>query len=162
MRSRAERVRVVAELVLRGVALAALAALLWRALRPPPVEGTRLATGDELAGALARWTIEPPARAHVVLDRAPDARTRDWLRALGHAGTSVAWSSSRALGAAAVVAEPTAEPYGATRVRLAAASGSAVSLGDAAGLIDTLPHGGSSELELGSVAGSVRASGATF
>ncbi|HUQ83604.1 MAG TPA: hypothetical protein VM076_20800 [Gemmatimonadaceae bacterium] len=162
MPSRAERVRVSAELVLRGVALVALAALLWRALQPPAVEGTRLASDAQLASALGRWTYERPARAHVVLDRAPDPRTRDWLRALASAGTAVQWSSSRPLGATAVVAEPTAEPYGATRVRLAAASGTPVTVGDAAGLIDTLPRGGASELELRSVAGSVRATGATF
>src|SRR5215207_1821820 len=147
MPSRAERVRPIVELVLRGIALAALAALLWRALRPPTNSASSVARG-ELASSLERWTFTPPGDAHVVVDRVPDPPTRDWLRALANAGTTVRWSSSRPLGASAVVAEPTAEPYGATRVRLAAASGDAVSIGDAAGLIDTLPRGGASELEL--------------
>jgi len=147
--------------VLRGIALTALAALLWRAMRPQAPDATRVARGD-LTSALERWTLTPPARAQVVVDRAPDPVTRDWIRALSDAGTAMRWSSSAPLGASAVVAEPTAEPYGATRVRLAAASGTPVSIADAAGLIDKLPRGGASELELGSVAGSVRASGATF
>src|SRR5688572_5385210 len=161
MPSRVERVRQLAELVLRGVALAALAALLWRAVKPPAPSATSIARGD-LVSSLRRWTYIAPADAHVVVDRAPDPETRDWIRALANTGTAVQWSASRPLGAAAVVAEPTAEPYGATRVRLAAATGDAVSIGDAAGLIDTLPRGGASELELASVAGSIRASGATF
>jgi hypothetical protein len=49
-----------------------------------------------------------------------------------------------------------------TRVRLASANGEAVSLADGAGAIDTLPRGGARELELGTVAGAVRAAGATF
>jgi hypothetical protein len=161
MHSRAERARRIAEHVLRGVALAALAALVWRAVRPAAPSATRVARGD-LSVMLERWTETPPAKGHVVFDRVPDAVTRDWIRALGSAGTAMEWSSSRPLGAAAVVAEPTPEPYGATRVRLAAAAGAPVSIADAAGLLDTLPHGGASELELGSVAGGVRATGATF
>jgi len=161
MPSRVERVRQLGELVLRGVALAALAALLWRAVRPPAPSTTSVARG-ELASSLRPWTYAAPDEAHIVVDRAPDPQTRDWIRALASTGTTLHWSSSRPLGASAVVAEPTAEPYGATRVRLAAASGDAVSIGDAAGLIDTLPRGGASELELPSVAGDIRASGATF
>ena len=162
MPSRAERVRRVGELVLRGVALAALAALLWRVVKPVAPNTTRVARGD-LVSSLERWTYAAPSDAHVVVDRAPDPQTRDWIRALANAGTIVRWSSSRPLGASAVVAEPAAEPYGATRVRLAASSGDAIAIGDAAGLIDTLPRGGgASELELASVAGSIRASGSTF
>ncbi len=97
-----------------------------------------------------------------MLDAAPDPRTRDWLRALSQAGGSVRWSSSRPIRAAAVAAEPAAEPNGVTRVRLASAAGEAVSVADDAGTIDTLPRGGPAELELGAVAGAVHASGATF
>ena len=82
MPSPAERVRRVAELVLRATALAALAVLLWRALRPPTAAGVSVAAGD-LTRALERWTLAGPAELRVVLDKAPDARTRDWIRALG-------------------------------------------------------------------------------
>ena len=170
MRSRADRakgtrrVRELAELVLRGMALAALSALFWRALMPPAPKSTSIARSDEagLTPSLLRWTRDAPSAAHAVLDRAPEPQSRDWLAALARAGTAITWSSSRTLGAAAVVAEPTPEPYGATRVRLAAMAGDPVSIGDAAGLIDTLPRGGASELELTSVAGPIRASSATF
>ena len=161
MLSRVERARRVGEHVLRGVALAALAALLWRAVRPAPTNGVEVARGD-LASALVRWTLASPSEMRVVLGATADPRTRDWLRALSRAGSTVRWSASRPLGAAAVTAEPATEPNGATRLRLASAAGEAVSVGDDAGTIDTLPSGGAAELELGSVAGAIRASGPTF
>jgi len=161
MPSPAERVRRVAELVLRATALAALAVLLWRALRPPTAAGVSVAAGD-LTRALERWTLAGPAELRVVLDKAPDARTRDWIRALAHSGSQAQWAASRPIRGSAVIAEPASEPSGATRVRFAAAGGEPVSIGDAAGTIDTLSRGGAAELELASVAGSVRASGATF
>ena len=161
MPSLAERTRRVAEHALRATAIVALAALLWRAVRPAPATGVDVARGD-LSGALARWTVSSPAEMRVVLDATADPRTRDWLRALSRAGGAVRWSASRPLGAAAVTAEPAAEPNGATRVRLASAPGEAVAVGDDAGTIDTLPPGGAAELELAAVAGAIRASGPTF
>ena len=161
MLSRAERVRRTGEHALRVIAMAAIATLLWRAIRPPAAAGVEVVRGD-LQRALARWTVAPATDMRVVLDAAPDPRTREWLRALARAGGSVQWSPSRRIGAAVVVAEPAVEPNGATRVRLASANGEAVSVADDAGAIDTLPRGGARELELGAVAGAVRASGATF
>jgi len=161
MRSHAERVRATAELVPRAIALTALALLFWRAIRPAPRNGVDVARGS-LAAVLPRWTVAPPGTVHVVFDRAPDSRTRDWVRALAHAGTAVRWSASRPIEAAAIVAEPSPEPNGATRLRLTASGGEPVSIADAAGLIDTLPRGGATELELPAVAGGVRASGTTF
>src|SRR6478672_12498657 len=155
MLSRVERARRVGEHVLRAVAIAALAALLWRAVRPARTNGVDVARGD-LAGALAQWTLAAPIEMWVVLDATADPRTRDWLRALSRAGGTVRWSASRPLGAAAVTAEPAAEPNGATRLRLASAAGEAVSIGDDAGTIDTLPRGGTAELELATVAGAIR------
>jgi hypothetical protein len=161
MRLRADSARRAAELALRVIALGALAMLLWRAVRPPSSSGADVATGD-LVAALRRWTLDGPSEALVVLDAAPDATTRDWIRAVGRAGTRARWAATRPIRASAIVAEPAPEPSGATRVRLVASGGDPVSVGDAAGMIDTLPRGGSAELELASVAGAVRASGATF
>ena len=161
MLSRAERLRRVGEHALRAVAMAAIATLLWQAVRPPRATDVDVARGD-LRRALARWTQVPATEMRVVLDATPDPGTRDWLRALARAGGTVRWSSSRPIGAAAIVAEPVAEPNGVTRVRLASASGEPISVADDAGAIDTLPRGGARELELGTVAGAVRASGATF
>ena len=161
MRLLAERARRIAEMVLRAIALAALAALLWRAVRPPVPSGVDIARGA-LEPSLARWTVTSPADVHVVLDASPDARSRDWIRALARAGTRTRWSATRAIGASAVVAEPAVEPDGGTRVRVATTAGEPVSIRDAAGLIDSLPRGGAAELELASVSGAVRAKGATF
>ena len=161
MLSRAERVCRAVEHALRFIAMVAIATLLWRAIRPPGPAGVDVVRGD-LQRALARWTRAPATEMRVVFDAAPDPRTRDWLHALARAGGSVRWSSSRPIGPAAVVAEPAAKPNGTTRVRLVSASGEAVSVADDAGAIDTLPRGGAREMELGAVAGAVRASGATF
>ena len=156
---RAERSRRTVENALRVVALVALATLLWRALRPPRPARTEVARGD-VQSWLQRWTVSAPAEMRVVLDAAPDPETRDWLRALVRAGGRVRWAASRAIGATEVTVEPAAEPNGSTRIRLASAS-EPVSIGDAAGIIDTLPRGGAAELEVASVAGDLRAAGAT-
>ena len=161
MRSPADRVRRACEHSLRVIAMAAIATLLWRAIRPPVAAGVDVVHGD-LPRALVQWTVSPVAEMRVVLDATPDPATRDWLRALGRAGGSVRWSSSRPFGAAAVVAEPVPEPNGVTRVRFASVGGEAVSVADDAGAIDTRPRGGARVLELGGVAGAVRASGTTF
>ena len=156
-----DRVRRLAELVLRALAVAALAVLLWRALRPTPDARTELARGN-IDAALERWTTSPPGAMHIVFDSAPNDARRAWIRALVRAGTPAQWSSPRPIAPAAVTAEPVPEPYGATRVRLASGSGEPVAVGDAAGLIDSLPQGGSTELELTAIAGGVRAASSTF
>ena len=161
MPSRADRARRFVEGALRGVALLALAALLWRAVRPQSQADVAVVRGD-LEPALVRWTSTPPGEAHVVFDRVPEPRTRDWLRAIEKSGSSVRWSAARPIPASAIVAEPTADPYGTTRVRVATNPGEPVALADAAGLIDTLPNGDGAELELAAVSGDVRARGATF
>jgi len=161
MPSRAERLRRIAEHGARVVAMAAMAVLVWRAIRPPVESGADVARGD-LRLVLARWTLAPGPEMRVTFDAAPDPGTRDWLRALVRAGGSVRWSASRPIAAAAVAAEPAAEPNGATRVRLASAAGEPVSVADDAGALDTFPRGGPAALELAVVAGTVHASGATF
>ena len=156
----ADRVRRIAEGVLRGIALASLALLLWRALEPPAAGGIEL-SGASIERDLARWTSTAPASAHVRFEATPDARARDWLRALARSGTALQWSSTRPLLPSAIAAEPTPEPYGGTRVRLASAVGEPVSIGDAAGPIDSLAAGGNAELELATIEGSLRARSAT-
>ncbi len=157
----AERVRRIAELVARSIALVALALLFWRALRPPAVTGIEVA-GASIERDLARWTTNAPAEAHVTLDAAPDARVRDWLRALSRTGTRVQWSAARPLRPSALVAEPAIEPDGGARVRLASATGEPVSIGDGAGLLDSIAAGGNAQLDLATVEGNLRATGATY
>src|SRR5512143_779613 len=134
MRSPADRARRVVEWTLRAIALAALVALLWRALRPPGTPRVDVA-GADVTAALERWTMSPPGERHVLFDATPDQRTRDWLHALARAGDEVRWSSARPLGAGALVAEPASDPDASTTVRLVSSDGEPVSLGDAAGLI---------------------------
>ena len=161
MPSRADAIRRVAETVLHAVAIVALAVLLWRALHPAATSGADAASGN-LASTLDRWTRRPPASMHVRFDAAPDPVTRDWLRALSRAGGTVQWATARPIRPAAVAAEPLPEPRGGTRVRLAVAAGEAVTVGDGAGVIDTLSRGGTAEFDLASLVGSVHAAGPTF
>jgi len=161
MHSRVDRARWAVELTLRGIALAALAVLLWRAIRPPAPATDAVVQGN-LDAVLERWTSTPPASGHVVFDGAPDPQTRDWVRAIAKAGTGIRWSPTRPIAPSAVVAEPAADPYGATRVRYASGAQEPVALSDDAGVIDSLPAGGAAEVELGAVSGVVRARGSTF
>ena len=153
--------RRIAEGVARVVAFAALAALLSRALMPPRASGTEV-SGTSIEQDLARWTSAAPSAVHVRFDAAPAPSVRDWLRALSRSGTRAEWSATRVLRPSAIAAEPTVEPDGGTRVRVASAGPEPVSVADAAGLIDSLDSGGNAELELATIEGDLHARGTTF
>jgi len=130
MRSRVEG-------LLRVVAFGALGALLIAGERPS-------GSGQQASGSgqLREWsTASAPERVHVTLDSGSNAVTTAWLGALTHAGTEVGW---RAPGAApvAVVADPVADPAGATRVLVASPDGAWIHLGDAWGALDSLRASG--------------------
>lgn len=162
MPSRAERLRLTLERLARAAAVAALAALLWRAVRPAADRITERAPA-QLAAVLPAWTLVPPAEVHVDLGRVPAVETRDWLRALAATGTAVRWAMTRPLGAPAVVAEPVAGPGGAVRVRVAAGdSAGRVAVTDAAGPIDSVASASGAILELADAVGVLRAASATF
>ena len=96
------------------------------------------------------------ARVHVVLEGAPAASTRDWLRALGHSGTAVTWSGDVA--SLAMSVEPVADPRGAVRVSVAAPDSSAVAVSDVVGGIDTATTvGGGATVRAASAVGTVSA-----
>ena len=138
--TRAGAVRRIIEGVLRALALAVLAWMLWRSSRPAGAEGpTRAAArGDSLPAALVRWSVRDAAESlHVGFDTVPSPRTRDWLVALRRAGRQVGWDGA-SLPATAVAVERVAAPRGGVRVLAAAPSGAAVAVGDAAGVLDTL------------------------
>ncbi|HEU4643658.1 MAG TPA: hypothetical protein VFS44_14470, partial [Gemmatimonadaceae bacterium] len=121
----------------------ALLILLWlfiQSLRrhAPPAESV---TVRELPAALARWsTTRAPERVHAVIDTALSPVQRDWLSALGGAGTRTSWSGKGALPLAAV-AEPIADPTGGTGVWVAAPSGTTVILADRFGVLDSIRTG---------------------
>ena len=93
-----------------------------------------------------------PDSAHARL--APCARARGWLGAL----VVVAPHRPPRLSSRSRRRSRTARRVCASRRRAARRS----SVADDAGAIDTFPRGGAREVELGAVAGAVRASGATF
>ena len=140
-------VRVPAEWACRIGALGLLAWSLWAAASPTgrgPTDVTTEATalpaaGDtaEVTDRLIAWSRRADlTQLHVTLDAAPDARMRDWLRALDGAGTAVAWSGD--VPATAIVAERVAGPDGGVQVAVAAPDRMSVVITDAGGRIDSL------------------------
>jgi hypothetical protein len=138
MPSRAEtRVRI--EHVLRGIAIAVLAVMLWQSTHEQGDPGSRTVSARSVGrGALAEWSAlaNPPRRIHVQLDSVPSKIERTWLGALAGAGSSVTWSGD--LAPVMIDAQPIASPIGGTRLLIAASSGSSVVLSDGVGVIDTV------------------------
>src|SRR5690606_29150789 len=100
------------------------------------------ADGTGLDDALARWsTVAAPARVRVRLAEPPPAAQREWLAALAGAGTAVAWGGDAATPTALAV-ERVADPAGGVRALVALPRGAAVTLGDEAGPLDSIPAGG--------------------
>ena len=133
MRSRAERIA-------RALAFALLAWLLVRSLRVP--DGPSASTGvGSLAPSLVRWSTRvKPSSVRVRVDGSLSPVQRDWLAALVASGSRVTWSGSVA--PVAAIAEPVADPAGATRVVVAAPAGTVVSLYDDYGALDSVRAGG--------------------
>jgi hypothetical protein len=138
MRSLANRGRIVAEWALRGVAVAAVTGMLWRALHPAAVEATRSARSSQLEHLLPDWTQADVRAVRLALDSLPDAHTRAWLRALRAAGTKVSWTSTISFPATAIVAEPIADPGRGTRLLVAIPAKAVAALRDRAGLLDSV------------------------
>jgi hypothetical protein len=163
MPSRADRRRL-AERALRVAALAIVAALLARAVRPPAPPATAIIGPAELDARLAAWTEAPaPDTLGVALTGTPSPVRRDWLAALAHSGSVVRWSPAPGappLAPIALAAASTVDPRGGTLVRLAAPAGAIVGVLDDAGLIDSVRVGDSASggtLLTGDVTGAVRA-----
>jgi len=150
MRSLADGFRQRLELALRLLALAAIAVLIWQVRRPEAEGGTVIADREALTTTLARWTIDGPAAAHVVIDTIPDREQREWMRALRGAGTSLTWSlRDSALAPLVAVTEPLARPDGGARLLVSAGGERDVALSDGGGLIDSIAVGtGGAAIEL--------------
>jgi hypothetical protein len=156
------RQRRAAEWLLRMAAVLALLAALYRLLEPPVQQMNAAAAGTAgLANALAVWTDSPaPETLRVTLDSAPEPRTRDWLRALAHAGGVVEWRLARPIEPLVVAAAAVRSPRGGTRIAVAASPAAPrVLLSDAAGAIDSLtPNDGGAVLEADGVSRTILAS----
>ena len=130
----------------RAVRVAGLLALGWlvvRAWTGRPAEVHLEARSSDLSARLTRWsTSAAPASVHVAGDGNWTPVSRDWLAALPGVGTRVTWSGT---GPApmALVAEPVADPEGATRALAAAPPGTGVVVADRIGPLDSIrPAGG--------------------
>jgi hypothetical protein len=131
-----------AEPLLRGIALAALAAWIALALVPRatgsighPVSG--------LTEELPRMTRQrAPTGVHVQVDSMPDDATLAWLAALRRAGTPVTWGGD--VPPMAFEAFRSSAPR--ADVVVFATGGDSVILGDALGVLDTLGEGASVRL----------------
>ena len=135
---RSPSLRILVEWALHAVATAAIVVLLWLSLHPPVASTNATVSSSTLAAALPRWTVNgAPDSVSLVVDRVPDPITRDWLVALRRAGSVLSWSS-KSLTPSAMTAERVVDPQGGVLVRVAAPTGSAVSVADDAGTIDSL------------------------
>lgn len=129
--------RLHAERIARGAALALVLWLLIRTAFGSPAGPSSASAAAGLSGALPRWTTgAPPANAHVLVDGPVSPAQRDWLAALAGAGTRLTWHAPRVAPIAAVV-EPVADPAGATRVWVSAPPATTVRLADGVGPLDS-------------------------
>ncbi len=135
MRSRGSG-RVLAEHVLRGVAVVALTVLAVRLWRAGPAPGDAVVAPNALDSALVQWTANPPASATAGAGPAPSARHRDWLLALRRNGTTIRWRSEDSSGSALVV-EDAPLPGLPRRIRFRSQPGTSVMLSDLLGRVDS-------------------------
>jgi hypothetical protein len=140
MPSRAE-VRLLVEHVLRAVVIVSLAIMLWQSLSASSGHERVQIRSHMTPGSLAAWSrsSNTPASIHVEVDSAPSRLERDWLAALGAAGSSISWSGI--LPAVMIDAQPVASPEGGIRMRTAAPADSKVEFADEAGVIDSIQSG---------------------
>src|SRR5687768_13696195 len=148
-----------AEWALRAAVLAALALLLWDALRPSDDRADVAASQATLDRTLVHATRNAVSGMSVELDSTASPVQREWLAAIRAAGTELAWSGD--LTPLAIATSPVPEPEGRVRVVVAAKDSARVVLSDGLGAIDTLAvrAGGSSRL-LRTATGYVSASSA--
>lgn len=125
------------ELGCRIAAFAVLGWLIGTSLVPAAPRAVERATSRNVGARLAGWTRLPASVAlHADLATSPDAWIADWLGALRRAGHAVTWSGS--LPAVALAVEALPDPAGGVRIDIAAPSGAAVSVRDAASDIDSV------------------------
>lgn len=146
MPSRAESLpgagRLLLEGLAHGLALAVLAWLLVRSLGAPAPGPAERAAAAELPRALARWsTVDRPSRIHVLVDADVAPATLAWLSALARTGTPVTWEGHPV--PVAAIDDPLADPAGGSRVFVAAPEGTAVTLDDGVGPLDSVVTRGS-------------------
>jgi len=163
----AERALPIIQGVLHAVAIVCMALVLW-VVTAPAARGTlRLAVApngsiDLPPSVLLRSAAET---LDVALAGVPDARLRATLRALRGSGHLVRLFAPRPLPALATAAEEEWRATGGTRIQLVSSDSALASLGDAAGLIDSVhiaaaglqPRSGPLQGALAVDAGAVRA-----
>ena len=135
MPSRA-KIRSTIETALRVLSIVILAWMFWLSLDRGRPERAVVGKSATLASSLREWSRAgiPPDRISIGLEENPTPAHRDWIRALSHSGSSVAWHGD--LAAAAVSAQPIASPRGGFSVVTAAAKGNRVTIEDDLGTLE--------------------------
>ena len=135
MLSRA-RIRSTIETALRVVSAVILVWMFWLSLDRGRPEKTVAGRSATLASSLRDWSKAgiPPGQISLGLDQNPTPAHRDWIRALSHSGSKVAWFGD--LPVAAVSVHPIASPRGGLSVVTAAANGNRVTIGDDLGTLE--------------------------
>jgi hypothetical protein len=155
MRSRDE-LRAIVEAVLRVVSIALLAWMLWLSLEYRRAYRVMSTRSVDITRALREWSTSgvAPNVIHVQLDSTPKALDRDWLAALGAAGSKVTWSG--ALPALAVDVQPVVAPRGGMTVLAAAPDSARLVISDDVGALDTVDaRSGGARFAIPTASGSV-------
>ncbi len=134
--------RRIAEHLLRGLSVGALAWMLWLSLDRdvPPV--TVSARSGSIGDALREWTTSSvaPARIDIRLDSAPSPLERGWTAAVRGAGSDVRWSGTVA--GSGISVQQVVSPKKELMIVVAAPDSSVVTLSDELGIIDSVRAAG--------------------
>lgn len=141
---------------LRALSFALIAFAIWRVVAAAEGGQTVVSSASSLAHTLPSIESGRPVALHVEIDAAATPADRDALAAVAHAGTRVTWSGA-AVPPLVAVAVRAREPGGP--VRIAVASGAAVTLSDGLAALDTVGAAGAAR---GATVGVGAPSGAIF
>jgi hypothetical protein len=133
--------RIALEVLLRAASILLLAWLLWLSLDRRRAYQVTSARSADLARAVREWTAAPraPDAIHVLLDATPAPLERDWLAAVGAAGSVVTWSGSPP--PVGLDVQALATPRGGSTVLVAAPRGARLVVSDQVGVLDSAVAG---------------------
>lgn len=133
--------RRIGEWALRVLSVALLGVILLRAWSPLGTS-SRFERADQAAVAslLPHWSLTSPTRIHIALDSVLSPSQRDWLAAIGRAGSIVTWNAPRIV-PAAVTLTRVIDPAGASELAASAPARSMVKVRDHIGPVDSITSG---------------------
>lgn len=133
-------VRRVGEWMLRVLSFAILCVFLTRAWNARADQRSMRTTQAAIEQSLVRWTLMSPTRIHVSLDSALPPTQRDWLAAIGRAGSRVTWDAPKVLATAASLYR-VADPAGASELSVSSPKADVIWIRQSDGAADSVSAG---------------------